>query len=61
MLSYESIKDKPKLLTVMTSLNKEEFEDLCDLFEEAWGEYKENGELKLDLGAILAKQSTFLP
>lgn len=42
MLSYESIKDKPKLLTVMTSLNKEEFEDLCDLFEQAWDEYKEN-------------------
>lgn len=42
MLSYESIKDKPKLLRVMTSLNKEEFEDLCDLFEQAWDEYKEN-------------------
>ena len=42
MLSYESIKDKPKLLTVMTSLNKEEFEYLCDLFEQAWDEYKEN-------------------
>ena len=42
LLSYESIKDKPKLLTAMTSLNKEEFEDLCELFEQAWDEYKEN-------------------
>ncbi len=42
MLSYESIKDRPKLLRVMTSLNREEFEYLCILFEQAWDEYKEN-------------------
>ena len=42
MLSYESIKDKQKLLKVMTNLNKEEFKYLRDLFEQAWDEYKEN-------------------
>ena len=42
MLSYESIKDRPKLLRAMTSLNREEFEYVCTLFEQAWDEYKEN-------------------
>ena len=40
MLSYKSVEDNPKLLRVMTSLNKEEFEELCNLFEDAWDDYK---------------------
>jgi hypothetical protein len=41
MLSYENIKNKPKLLRAMTTLNKDEFEDLCGSFEEAWDKYNE--------------------
>lgn len=42
MLFYENIKNMPKPLRTMTSLNKDEFEDLCDSFEEAWNKYKED-------------------
>ncbi len=39
MLDYESIKDKPKTLRAMTSLDRSEFEDLCDMFGEVWNEH----------------------
>ena len=34
----QRIKDHPKVLKAMTSLDKNEFEQLCESFEEAWNE-----------------------
>ncbi len=34
ILNYEDLKDKPVILKAMTSLNKDEFEHLCEYFKE---------------------------
>ena len=39
VLDYESIKDKPKTLRAMTSLDRSEFEELCTVFSESWDEH----------------------
>jgi hypothetical protein len=39
MLDYESVKDKPKTLRAMTSLDQSEFEELCNVFSEIWDEH----------------------
>jgi hypothetical protein len=39
MLDYESVKDKPKTLRAMTSLDRSEFEELGNVFGEVWDEY----------------------
>ena len=41
ILSYDSVKDKESTLRAMTSLDKEEFEELCIFFKEAWDEQAE--------------------
>ena len=38
ILDYESVKDKPKTLKAMTSLDRSEFEELCSVFSEVWNE-----------------------
>jgi len=38
MLHYHEVKKHPKVLKAMTSLNEEEFNKLCESFEEAWNE-----------------------
>ena len=38
ILDYESVKDKPKTLRAMTSLDRSEFEKLCNVFSEVWNE-----------------------
>jgi len=39
ILNYESVKDKPKTLRAMTSLDQSEFEELCGVFSEVWNEH----------------------
>ena len=39
ILDYESVKDKPKTLRAMTSLDPSEFEKLCNVFSEVWDEH----------------------
>jgi len=39
ILDYESVKDKPKTLRAMTSLDQSEFEELCSVFDEVWNEH----------------------
>ena len=39
ILDYESVKDKPKTLRAMTSLDPSEFEELCNVFGEVWNEH----------------------
>jgi len=39
MLDYESVKDKPKTLRAMTSLDRSEFEELCNVFSEVGNEH----------------------
>src|SRR5918992_5401236 len=39
MLSYHTLKDKPRLLRAFTSLDREEFETLLIPFEQAWDAY----------------------
>jgi Helix-turn-helix of DDE superfamily endonuclease len=38
ILNYGDIKEKPDTLRAMTSLNRDEFEELCKVFGEVWGE-----------------------
>lgn len=38
MLHYNEVKKQPKVLMAMTSLNEDEFDQLCKSFEEAWDE-----------------------
>ena len=40
MLSYEDIKTKPKTIMAMTSLKREEFEELLSYFVEEWKQTK---------------------
>jgi hypothetical protein len=42
ILSCEGVINKPEVFLAMTSLTKEEFEDLCNVFENAWDEYVNN-------------------
>jgi hypothetical protein len=39
ILDYKSVKNKPKTLRAMTSLDRAEFEKLCSAFSEAWNEH----------------------
>jgi hypothetical protein len=39
ILDYESVRDKPKTLRAMTSLDPSEFEELCNVFSEVWDEH----------------------
>ena len=39
MFSYDEIKQYPKLLLAMTSLNQTEFEQLLPYFKKSWDEY----------------------
>ena len=39
MLSYPTLKDKPRVLRAFTSLDREEFETLLHPFEQAWEAY----------------------
>jgi hypothetical protein len=39
MLSYYTLKDKPRVLRAFTSLDREEFETLLHPFEQAWEAY----------------------
>src|SRR5918997_3464811 len=39
MLSYHTLKDKPRVLRAFTSLDPEEFETLLIPFEQAWENY----------------------
>ena len=41
ILSYDGVKDKESTLRAMTSLDKEEFEELCIFLKEAWDEQAE--------------------
>ena len=38
ILNYNDVKDKPDTLRAMTSLNRDEFEELCKVFGEVWDE-----------------------
>ena len=49
ILSYEDVKNKPEVFIAMTSLNEEEFEELCGVFEESWNEYIKDGLPEKDL------------
>jgi hypothetical protein len=44
ILDYESVKDKPKTLRAMTSLDRSEFEKLCNVFSEVWNEHTHQNE-----------------
>jgi hypothetical protein len=44
ILNYESVKDKPKTLRAMTSLDRSEFEQLCSVFDEVWNEHTQQHE-----------------
>ena len=39
ILDYEGVKDKPKTLRAMTSLDQSEFEEVCGVFSEVWDEH----------------------
>ena len=39
MLSYHTLKDKPRVLRAFTTLDREEFETLLYPFEQAWEAY----------------------
>lgn len=41
MFTYEAVKDKPALLLAMTSLNRNEFEQLVVYFRVEWESYGE--------------------
>lgn len=41
ILTYDGVKDKENTFRAMTSLDREEFEELCIFFAEAWGEQAE--------------------
>ena len=49
ILSYEGVKNKPEVLIAMTSLNKEEFEGLCNVFENSWDEHRNNASREKDI------------
>lgn len=38
-LTYETIKSKPKVLISLTTLRREEFEELSEFFEQSWQKY----------------------
>ena len=38
-LTYEKIKNKPKVLISLTTLRREEFEELSEFFEQSWQNY----------------------
>ena len=38
-LTYEKIKNKPKVLISLTTLRREEFEKLSEFFEQSWSKY----------------------
>lgn len=42
ILTYDGVKDKESTFRAMTSLDRDEFEDLCTVFREAWNEKAEN-------------------
>ena len=42
MLSYHTLKDKPRVLRAFTSLERDEFETLLIPFEQAWNAYVTN-------------------
>ena len=44
ILDYKSVKDKPKTLRVMTSLDQSEFEELCSIFDKVWNEHTQQHE-----------------
>lgn len=41
ILKYDEVKEKPSTLQAMTSLNREEFEELCVVFSEAWERHRQ--------------------
>jgi hypothetical protein len=49
ILSCEGVINKPEVFLAMTSLTKEEFEDLCNVFENAWDEYVNNTSQEKDI------------
>ena len=49
ILSYEGVKNKPEILIAMTSLNKEEFEELRNIFENAWDEHINDSSQEKDI------------
>jgi hypothetical protein len=49
ILSYEGVINKPEVFLAMTSLTKEEFEYLCNAFENAWDEYVNNTSQEKDM------------
>jgi DDE superfamily endonuclease/Helix-turn-helix of DDE superfamily endonuclease len=44
ILNYNDVKEKPDTLRAMTSLNRDEFEELCQVFGEIWDEKTEQTE-----------------
>ena len=38
ILNYDDVKEKPDTLRAMTSLNRDEFEELCKVFGKVWDE-----------------------
>ena len=59
ILKYEDVKEKASTLRAMTSLDRDEFEDLCVAFGEAWEQHQraagyvaEKGGRPAQLGAI---------
>ena len=42
ILSYADVKDKEKTLQSMTSLNRQEFEELVNYFDRAWKDWEKS-------------------
>lgn len=50
VLTYESVKDKPETLKAMTSLTRNEFEELLVAFAKTWGEVTDQANKNLSRG-----------